>query len=339
MKNEYIFLAATGRSLARVERENGDWQITHHLDGFKINTIVCDPENPRKVYLGTQAHGLMVSSDSGKSWKSLGLEDIPIKSLAIDPQNPKKIFAGSKPVSLFMSENGGGSWFELEAMRQTRRWWWFSPADPPGWTPYVNALAVSPTDRDVILAGIELGAVMRSEDGGRSWSKHLRGSDRDCHSLRFHPVDGSWAYEGGGISGPALSQDGGRTWQKPKEGLGKKYGWMVAADPERPDIWYLSASEQPNLLRGEFNPPAHQDGQAKGHIYRKVGQKPWQQLSGGLPEPMDYFPYDLAILPQYPGTLFAGLANGEIWQTKDYGDHWTCLPFNLGRIHSAMVVI
>lgn len=339
MKKENIFLAATGRSLTRAEQDNGGWQITHQLEGVKINTIVRGAHNSQKVYLGTQHHGLMVSSDLGISWKSLGMEDKPIKAIALDPNNPQKIFVGSKPVSLFMSENEGGSWVELETMRQTRKWWWFSPADPPGWTPYVNALAVSPTDPDVILAGIELGAVMRSEDGGWSWSKHLRGSDRDCHSLKFHPVDGNWVYEGGGISGPALSQDGGKTWRKPKEGLGKKYGWMVAADPERPEVWYVSASKQPNLLRGEFNPPAHKDGQANGHIYRKIGDEPWQQLGGGLPEPMDYFAYDLATLPEHPGTLFAGLANGEVWLSEDYGDHWSCLPFNVGRVHSSMIVI
>ena len=44
--------------------------------------------------------------------------------------------------------------------------------------------------------------------------------------------------------------DGGVTWRQPRAGLGTKYGWMVAADALRPDVWYLSASGPPNPLKG-----------------------------------------------------------------------------------------
>jgi len=339
MHVDKIFLAETGQSLARAENFNGKWEVTHSLQGLKINCIVKDPQNPQTIYIGTQKKGVQVSQDSGINWKSIGLRDIPVKSLAIDPKDPKRIYAGCKPVSLYLTENEGKSWFELAALRKARKWWWFSPADPPGMTPFVNGLAVSPTAANVILVGIELGAVMRSEDGGKTWSKHLGGSDRDCHSLKFHQTNGDWVYEGGGITGHAFSNDGGRTWRKSKRGLGNKYGWMVVSDPERPEVWYLSASKQPNLLKGEFNPPAHQDGQANAHIYRKIDQEPWEQLAGGLPEPLNYMAYDLATDPFFPGHLYAGLANGEVWHTQDYGDHWERLPFNLGGVHNSMIVL
>lgn len=289
--------------------------------------------------MGTQNDGIQVSHDTGKTWASIGLQDVPVKSLAVDPQNPQRLYAGAKPVSLYVTENAGQSWSELGSLRKTRKWWWFSPADPPGMLPYVSGLAVSPTNPKRILVGIEAGAIMISEDGGKTWSKHLRGSDRDCHSLKFHTSNGLWAYEGGGVSGVAFSQDGGRIWRKPKEGLGRKYGWMVAADPEHPEIWYLSASEQPNLLKGEFAPPAHQDGKANAHIYRKIGNAPWEQLAGGLPEPLDNMAYSLVTLPDEPGVLFAGLANGEVWQSQNYGDSWQKLPLSLGAIHNGMIVI
>ncbi len=224
------------------------------------------------IYLATQHQGVLKTFDAGKTAKA-GLT-IPIKALAMDPQDPQALYAGGKPVSLYVTHDGGDSWKELPALRKTRRWWWFSPADAPGITPYVNGLAVSPDIPRVILAGMETGAVLRSADGGLTWSKHLRGADRDCHSLKFHPTDGDWAYEGGGVHGVSFSQDGGRTWRKPIEGLGKKYGWMVVADPIRPEVWYLSASEQPKLLKAEFAPPAHQDGKARAHIYHKIDGTP-----------------------------------------------------------------
>lgn len=339
MKRDRKFLAVTGRSLVRAVKVVDQWQLTHQFEGMKINSIVQDPQTSETIYMGTQLNGVHVSHDAGANWESIGLTNISVKSLVVDPQNPQRLFAGCKPVSLFVSENGGQSWSELDALRETRKWWWLSPADPPGMAPYVSGLAVSPTDPDVILAGIEAGAVMRSQDGGMTWSKHLKGSDRDCHSLKFHTSNGDWAYEGGGMTGVALSQDGGLTWRKPKEGLRPKYGWMVASDPERPEIWYLSASQQSNLLKGEFGPTAHIDGRAQAHIYRKIGDAPWEQLSGGLPEPLDYMAYSLVTLPDEPAGLYAGLANGDVWHSGNYGDDWHKLPFSFDGIHPAMIVI
>lgn len=338
MLNDRIFLVVTGSSLARAKKTEGRWEITHSFPGMKINCIAANSKRRSSVYLGTQHDGVFCSNDSGASWQQAGLQGIPVKSLAVDPNNPDIVYAGGKPVSLYRTIDGGNAWEELAVLRATRRWWWFSPADPPGITPYVSGLAVSPTDPQVLLAGIELGAVLRSEDGGKSWTRHLRGSYRDCHSLKFHCTNGQWAYEGGG-GGVSFSRDGGRTWQRDKRGLGSKYGWWVAADPGEADLWYLSASEMPSLLRGEFIPPAHRDGAAQAHIYRKKGDAPWEQLGGGLPEPLNDMAYSLATLPDVPGVVYAGLANGDIWLSQNYGDLWERLPFNLGSMRSSMWVI
>jgi hypothetical protein len=333
-----VFIAATGKKLARAEFKDGNWEVENFLEGMQVNCLVRDPLQPQKVYAGTQRDGILVSGDSGKTWEVLGLKDIPVKSLAVSPQDPSRIYVGGKPVSLYVSPDGGETWEEYESLRRARRWWWFSPAEPPDWRPYVQALTISPTDPEVILAGIELGGVLRSEDGGHTWSKHCRGAERDCHSLKFHPSNGNWAYQGGG-SGPAFSQDGGGTWRKAKDGIGTKYGWMVAADYERPEVWYFSASNLPKLWKGEFEPPAHRDGQANAHIYRSVGGAPWERLAGGLPEPLDYMAYALITDPEAPGHVYAGLANGDVWHTEDYGDIWEKLPLNLGGIHHTMIMI
>jgi hypothetical protein len=345
MNKDRIFLASTGRSLTRAEAINGDWQVTTPVENTQVNCLISDPSDARRVYAGTQHKGVLLSEDAGKSWRPAGMAGIPVKSLAISPAKPSNrqngkqtLLAGCKPVSLYRSGDNGESWEELPAIRQARKWWWFSPAEPPDWRPYVQALTVSPNDPNVILAGIELGGLLRSVDGGLSWSKHLKGAELDCHSVSFHPTDGNWAYQGGG-GGAAYSRDGGKSWQKPKDGLGRKYGWMVAADASQPEIWYFSASDLPKLWRGEFAPPAHVDGQANAHIYRKVGGAAWQQLSGGLPEPLDYMAYALLPDPSKAGQLYAGLSNGEVWQTSDYGDTWDQLPFNLSGIQRTMILI
>ena len=42
-------------------------------------------------------------------------------------------------------------------------------------------------------------------------------------------------------------------------------------------------------------------------------------LSGGLPEPLPAMPYALVSARD---RLFAGLADGQIWESSDRGDTW-----------------
>jgi photosystem II stability/assembly factor-like uncharacterized protein len=260
-----------------------------------------------------------------------------VKSLAASPHEPGVVYAGTKPAGVFVTSDGGQTWIELEAFRQIRGYrFWRSPAEPPDWGAYVQAIAISPADPNVLLAGIEFGAVVRSDDGGQTWSNHRKGSIRDCHGLTFHITDGNWAYEAGAsLVGAALSRDGGLTWRQPKKGLARHYGWACAADPERPDVWYLSAG--PFGWLGE--PQAHKDGEANAAIYRSSGSGPWERLGGGLPQPLNYMAYALVIDPAMPGHLYVGLSSGEVWHTTDYGDSWAKLPFSLGNIQRTMIMI
>jgi photosystem II stability/assembly factor-like uncharacterized protein len=184
------------------------------------------------------------SDDRGKTWHPAGLSGQVVKSLAVSPLDPGVIYAGTKPPGIFVSRNGGQDWTELETFRQMRRWYWFTPAEPGA--PYVQALVLSPTDPNVIVAGIEFGAVLRSADGGGTWQGHLKGALRDCHSLAFHAKNGDWVYQAGGNgAGAAFSRDGGVTWTQPKAGLAQPLSYMPYAlltDPAAPGHLYAGLS-------------------------------------------------------------------------------------------------
>jgi photosystem II stability/assembly factor-like uncharacterized protein len=307
------------------------------LSGSDVRCLATDPHQPGVVYAGTQGQGILRSTDRGQSWQPLGLEGIIIKSLALSPTEPGLLYAGAKsPATIYASRDGGENWSELEGFREIRgRSLWFSPAEPP-FSAYVQAISVSPEDPNHLVAGIEFGAVIRSEDGGQTWSNHLKGSLRDCHSLTFHTTNGEWVYEAGGSgAGASVSRDGGRTWQQSKSGLDRHYGWACAADPARPEVWYASIS--PSSGFPKFVPAAHIDGQARACIFRASGGGRWEKLAGGLPQPLDYMPYALITDPEAPGHLYAGLSSGDIWHTADYGDTWQQLPVNLGGIHRMMI--
>lgn len=334
-----IMLAVNPRGVTRAEGGSRDaWSVTTTLQGVRVTCLASDPRREGVVFAGTHGDGVLRSDDAGRTWRSVGMEGRIVKALAADPVSVGTLYAGTKPASVFVTRNDGARWDELEGFARVRRWFWMSPAEPPDRRPYVQGLGVSPTDPDVIVAGIEFGGVVRSEDGGVTWHGHLRGADRDCHSLTFHGSDGNWVYEAGG-GGPAYSRDGGSTWRHTVEGLHGRYCWAVAADPVRPEVWYVSAAPFMAFPHVTRTPVAHHDGIAHAAIYRSSGGAPWERLSGGLPQPLDHMPYGLATHPEMPGHLFAGMANGEAWRSRDHGETWEQLPFTMGRISRTLVVL
>ena len=334
-----VLIATTGSQLARAECDvSGNWSVEFLLTDQKVTCLAADPCQPGVIYAGTWGSGILRSEDRGQTWQPVGMVGQIVKSIAICRADAQVIYAGTKPPAIFVTRDGGQTWTEQAAFRRLRRWFWFTPAEPGD--PYVMGLAVSPTDPNLVIAGVEVGGTFRSADGGQTWQGRLKGTSLDCHSLRFHETDGNWAYQAGGGWPAAVSADGGLTWKQPLRGLGwSLYGIAVAADPADPTIWYASAAPHAVFPQLHKMPRGHFGGEANAFLFRKRGAGRWERLSGGLPQPLDYMAYALATDPQSPGQLYAGLSSGDVWHTADYGDHWQQLPFNLGNIWTTMLLL
>jgi hypothetical protein len=327
-----VFLAATGSGLARaVYSATSLSEVETLLPGAGVRCLAPDPLNRGRVYAGTSRMGVVRSDDRGKTWRSSGLAGETVTAIAASPVQAGAVYAGTCPTGVYVSIDGGVNWDELRAFRRIpERRFWFSPAEKP-FIASVQGIALSPADPQRIIVGIEAGATVASLDGGSTWTSHRQHSLRDCHSLAFHMTDGSWVYEGGGTGGgAAFSRDGGLTWIKAGQGLDRHYGWAAAGDPADPSVWFLSASPGPSK--------AHGSGNAQAYIFRH-GPAGWQRLGGGLPQPLEHMPYALLPDPEVPGSMYAGLSNGEIWHSPDHGEGWMELQVRFERIHRALVVL
>jgi hypothetical protein len=300
--------AATGDGIARLDEWGAAWTVELSLAGSGAQCLAVDPADVATLYAGLREGGVRRSDDGGRSWIDCELPESGVFSLAVSAGDGA-VYAGTEPSRLFRSDDQGRSWRELEALLElpSRPNWSFPPRP---WTSHVRWIAPSPHDADLLLVGIELGGLMRSTDGGKSWEDHRPGAQPDVHSLTWHPHNPRRAYEAGG-GGAAFSTDAGESWQPADEGRDRHYTWSVSVDPDDADCWYVSASTGPFAAHGRRDPQAR--------IYRRRNAEPWERLTGGLPEPLPAMPYALVAAA---GRLFAGLANGDLWESGDQGESW-----------------
>jgi hypothetical protein len=302
-----LLYAATGDAVARMEQAGDVWRVELSLAGSGAQCLALDPGDPSRVFAGLAEGGLRRSSDGGRTWIDCELPASAVFSVAVSAADGA-VYAGTEPSALYRSDDGGESWRELRGLRElpSRPTWSFPPRP---WTSHVRWIAPNPHEAGLLLAGIELGGLMRSTDGGETWEDHRPGAQRDVHSLAWHPRVEGRAYQAGG-GGAAWSTDGGETWHAADEGRDRHYAWSVAVDPGDPELWYVSASTGPFA--------AHGGGDPQAYVYRRHGEG-WERLGGGLPEPLPAMPYALVATGE---RLVAGLADGQLFESGDRGETW-----------------
>jgi len=283
--------------------------------------VAVDPGDPDRVYVGTFDDGLYASDDGGDTWRESwkGVADRRVMSVAVSRSHQvagvSVVYAGTEPSNLYRSEDGGKTWQLLPELRRvpSEPRWSFPPRP---WTHHVSTIALDPANPDGLVVGIELGGVMRSSDGGRTWIDHNRQAHSDAHQLITHPLAPERVYEVAG-QGIAVSPDRGQSWRRLDDGLDRHYAWATAADPADPDLWYASVSRSPYA--------AHGNGDGQALLVRSHGNG-WERIDTWGEEPaLRRMPYALAALPDQPGRLLVGLRGGSMLVTGDAGDTWSRL--------------
>ena len=99
------------------------------------------------------------------------------------PSNPDRVYVG-EPATVYRTRTAGRRGGVLGVPRGAGSDEWSFHWE--GRHAHVRALCLSPADPDVVYAGIEVGGILRSRDGGDTW-EHLQGAHPDVHKLIASP--------------------------------------------------------------------------------------------------------------------------------------------------------
>ena len=265
------------------QQDNSTQRVLHRTDGFTIGDhdweitaggesghLAVDPKDENVVYGGSYDGYLeRRNHQTGESRSINAWPDNPMGSGAegakyrfqwnfpifFSPHDAKKLYAASQ--NLHVSYNAGESW-ELISPDLTRN-------DPtklgPSGGPITKdntaveyyctifAVAESPYEKDVIIAGSDDGLLHITKDGGKKWDNITPKGMPEWmmfNSVEFDPFVKGGAYVAGtkyksGDYQPYLykTKDYGRTWTKITDGIDPAhFTRVVRADPKRQGLLY-----------------------------------------------------------------------------------------------------
>ena len=171
------------------------------VDPRNGNTLFVSQEN--FCWLGCTGGGVWRSDDGGNHWKAIGLGKTFVSRVAVDPTDSSTVYATTFEGQLFQTRNGGGSWKDVtpggpismvvvdpivpstvyavtgtfaqpftgvfKSTDRAKSWRLIQDARlKDGGT--TTVIAIDPVRPLNLLATMGYGTVVRSVDGGESWS-------------------------------------------------------------------------------------------------------------------------------------------------------------------------
>ena len=214
--------------------------------------VAIDPSDPRRLLISDEHTGtLLSSSDSGSTWTHVydhvdvqaddGRGRHGFRALEFAPSDPRVVYAGMSRDRNSLSERRAGASFGLHVSRDGGSTWEHSDGPPAG-RANVSDIAVNPTDANAAHAATTDYGVLRTEDGGRTWSASNRGlRTLAVEAIAVSPHDLNFLCAGPREGGVYTSYDGGDRWRPSGGGMDPAASVVaIAYDPIDPDTIYAS---------------------------------------------------------------------------------------------------
>lgn len=286
-----------------LNNESRVWALASHID------------RPGEVLAGTD-RGLHRWDEATRKWHHVAspMDGVNIWALQYAPHDPDLLIAGVSPGALYRSTDGARSWQQL-------------PIAIPeicmfNLTSRVTQIVFDPLDRDTIWASVEIDAIHRSRDGGRSWTRLNRGlATDDVHGIAVIRRDGRRIVLATVNRGLHRSEDDGETFTRIELPTPWQYTRAVAAKASDDGTIFTTNGEGPPGSWGRL------------HCSRDYGLT-WSEVA--LPGERNSTLWTISVHPFDPNLIFVCSNLGQIYRSADGGNHWVKLKRELGEIRCAM---
>lgn len=175
------------------------------INGLDILTIEQDPSDASVMYLGTKTSGLFYTLDGGESWQrpeDKVASSGAILAVEVDPKNVCTYYV--LKADRLLKTTTCGREFDNEAYVETRT------------EESLTALAIDWYNPKTLLLGTTRGDVLRSLDGGATWTAIDR-VDSDVTAIAVSNADSRIVLVGTKSRGIYRTTDGGATWTEMKK--------------------------------------------------------------------------------------------------------------------------
>jgi photosystem II stability/assembly factor-like uncharacterized protein len=306
-----------GRSWRRISAED-------QPELRNVNSIAIDPGDPNTIYAGTW-HLPWKTTDGGRTWRSIHtgiINDSDIMTLTFDRRSPRTLYATACS-GIYRTKDAAGRWTKVRGIpnssRRTRAFaqhrldpdtffagttegLWATEDGGGSWALrtsrelVVNALLTQPDG--ALLVGSDGAGVLRSLDGGRSWTDSNEGfSERFVARALFAP-------SGGVVVGVTGDRSHGGVFSAPAP----NGPWTrVAPGLEGREVLTIA-------LAGEGILAGTDDG-----VFLTQG-KAWRRLPTEV-DGVDLHPHVTDVLALEPGLFLAATSQGLLRST-DGGGRW-----------------
>ncbi len=319
--------------LFRLRPDGSDWErLGKGLpDAPQVRAVVTRPDDCSVVYAGVH-DGPYRSTDGGTTWQRLGFEPTSqaVWSFAFDPADHETMYLGVGPSFLYRSTNAGDTWSLLPSAAIAERL-------DMGFPTRLISIAIDPLDSRSIYAGVEVGGVMHSADGGDTWSDcspdlirladehpHLRSrllseteleGMLDTHALALSSAASGQVFLANRM-GLFTSHDQGVTWSDLQVGDHSPltYCREVKVSPHDPKVLFACFSDEAQGVTGS--------------LYRSdnLGSS-WHRFDRVTPLSTMM---KVAFHPGSADEVWCATRDGEVFGTGDGGEHWTEHPLPAG---------